>query len=144
MADAFWNFATSSWMLGIDGLILAAALIVGYIPLGKYMPVIGPYVPVAKLISFLMAALICFLIGFRISDEREEAKSLKIQLAAKQVDLEAANDAAEQAQMARDELAKQAQSDQERIADYAEQLKKRPNGACTLSPDDFSSGVPNR
>lgn len=144
IADLFWNVATSSIILGVIGLVLAAALVVGYFPLLKWFPIIGQYVPVARLVVILSAALLCFLVGFRLSDEREEAKSLKLQLAAKQIDLEAANEAAQQAQEARTELAQQAQADQERIADYADQLKKRPNASCTLGPDDFLGGLPKR
>lgn len=143
MADLFWNVATSSPVLGLIGLVLAAALVVGYFPLLKWFPVIGQYVPAARLVVIIAAALLCFLVGFRLSDEREEAKSLRLQIQAKETDLKAAQNAAQQADAARAELAKQAQDDQERIADYAEQLKKRPNGACTLGPDDFD-GVRNR
>lgn len=143
MGDLFWDIATSSPVLGIIGLVLAAALVVGYFPLLKWFPVIGQYVPAARLVVIIAAALLCFLVGFRLSDEREEAKSLRLKIEAQSIDLEAAEDAAKQADAARAELAKQAQDDQERIADYAEQLKKRPNGACTLGPDDFT-GVPAR
>lgn len=143
MADMFWNIATSSVVLGFIGLILTAALVVGYFPLLKWFPVIGQYVPAARLVVVIAAAMLCFLVGFRLSDEREEAKSLKMQLAAKEIDLTAAQNATDQADAARAELAKQARDDQERIADYAEQLKKRPNGACTLGPDDFD-GVRDR
>ncbi len=37
--------------------------IVGYFPLLKYFPVIGPYVPEARFIAILMIALMAFLIG---------------------------------------------------------------------------------
>lgn len=137
MADAIWNFTTSSWVLGIDTIIFSAALVVGYFPLLKYFPVIGPYVPAAKLISFLMAALICFMFGFRLSDERDAAKNLKAQLAAKTMDLDATREAYDEAETARSELANQAKADQERIAQYADQLKKRPMGSCTISPSDL-------
>lgn len=144
MADLFWDFATSSPVLWIIGLVLAASLIVGYFPLLKWFPTLGQYVPVARLVVIITAALLCFLVGFRLSDEREEARSLRLKLYAQSVDLEAAEDAAKQSDAARAELAKQAQDDQERIADYADQLKKRPNSACTLGPDDLPDGVPDR
>ena len=142
-ADLFWDIATSNIALGIVGVLLAASLVVGYFPLLKWFPIIGQYVPVARLVVILSAALLCFLVGFRVSDDRAEAKSLRLQLAAKTIDLTAAQDAANQADAARAELAEQAKADQERIADYAEQLKKRPNVACTLGPDDFSDGLPD-
>lgn len=137
IADLFWDIATSTIVLGGIGVVLGAALIVGYFPLLKWFPVLGAYVPVARLVVILSAALLCFLIGFRVSDDRAEAKSLRLQLQAKEMDVEAANDAAKKADEARAELAEQAKQDQERIADYAEKLKSRPNSACTLAPDDF-------
>lgn len=136
IADLFWNVATSSIVLGVVGLVLAAALVVGYFPLLKWFPIIGQYVPVARLVVILSAALLCFLVGFRLSDEREEAKSLKLQLAAKQMDLEAANEAAQQAQEARTELAKQAEADQERITGYEASLKASKACDDTLTDDD--------
>ncbi len=142
MGDFFWNIATSYAALSAIGLVLAAALVVGYFPLLKWFPVIGTYVPVARLVVLLSAGLLFFLVGFKVSDGRAEAKSLRAQLAAKQVDLDATQQAANAADKAREELAEQAKQDQERIADYAEKLKKRPNGACTLVPDDFG-GVRN-
>ncbi|HEY0220030.1 MAG TPA: hypothetical protein VGC26_09750 [Afipia sp.] len=141
MVDLFWSIATSHIVLAIVGAVLLAALIVGYFPLLKWFPILGDYVPVAKLVSLLAASLLAFLIGFRIADERAETKSLRAELAAKSIDLKAAQDAAKDADQARQQLAQQADDDQKRIADYAEQLKKRPNGACILAPDDFSGGV---
>lgn len=144
MGDFFWDIATSSPVLGAVAAILGAALVVGYFPLLKWFPVVGQYVPAARLAVILSAALLCFLVGFRVSDEREEAKSLRLQLAAKQVDIDAANDAAAEADEARQKLAEQASTDQKRIAYYATQLKRRPNGACALTPDDFGGGLRNR
>lgn len=141
MGDFFWDIATSSMVLSYIGLILGTALVVGYFPLLKWFPLIGTYVPVARLAVILSAALLCFLVGFRVSDARAEAKALRLQLAAKQIDLDAAQNAAAESDKARNELAEQAKRDQERIDDYAEQLKKRPNGACILDPADFPDGV---
>jgi hypothetical protein len=137
MADLFWSVATSYLVLSSVALVLMAALIVGYFPMLKWFPVIGQYVPVARLAAFVAVAMLCFLVGFRIADEREEAKSLRLELEAKEVDLTAAEDAAKQADEARQQLAEQSKADQERIERYAEQIKKRPNGACTLTDDDF-------
>lgn len=143
LGDLFWNIATSMPVLGSIGLVLGAALVVGYFPLLKWIPTIGQYVPVARLVVLLAAALLCFLIGFRVSDEREEAKSLKLKLAAASIDLTAAHDAADKADAARKESAAKATAAEKRIADYADELKKRPNAACTLVPADFARSVPN-
>jgi hypothetical protein len=151
--DFIWDIATSFPVLGIIALILAAALVVGYFPLLKWFPVIGQYVPAARLVVVLAAAALAFLIGFRMSDERADAKMLRAALAAKQIDLEAANDAAEQAKAAKQDLAKQAETDKERIADYEQRLKDRPapkddakgsKCGCALVPDDFSGGMSKR
>lgn len=133
----------SNVALGGIGSLLAVALFVGYFPLLKWFPVIGQYVQVARLASIVLAASFCFLVGYRASSERCEARTLKAQLEAKQMDLEAAQEATERANKQRSELAEQARQDRERIKAYAEQLKARPNGACILTPDDFSGGVRN-
>ncbi len=65
MVDLFWTVATSYVVLGLVGLILLAALVVGYFPLLKWFPVIGSYVPVARLVSTLAMGLLCLLLGFR-------------------------------------------------------------------------------
>ena len=144
IGDLFWDIATSGPVLSLLALVLLASAVVGYFPLLKWFPVIGQYVAAARLVLILVAALICFLLGFRVSDQRAEAAALRARLEAAHIDLEAAGQAAKQADKARAELAEQAQADQERIADYAEQLKKRPNGACTLGPDDFGGGDARR
>lgn len=141
MADVFWDVATSCPVLGVVGLIFLAALVVGYFPLLKWFPIIGDYVPVGKQVSLIAMGLLCLLIGFRLSDERSDAKNLKLQLAATAIDLTASQNATKQADDARAELANQARDDQERIAKYEAELKLRPNDACTLTPDDFSDGV---
>lgn len=141
MSDLLWDIATSYPVLGMIGLVFLAALIVGYFPLLKWVPAVGQYVPAARLVVLLSAALLCFLFGFRVSDGRAEAKSLRLQLAAKSIDLTAANAAAQQSDTARQELAAQAISDEVRIANYAAELKKRPNAACTLTDDDFPDRV---
>ncbi|MBN8987408.1 MAG: hypothetical protein J0H42_04130 [Rhizobiales bacterium] len=141
MGDWFWDIATSVPVLGGIGLLLGAALIVGYFPLVKWVPGIGQYVQAGRLVAILAAGALFFLIGFRTSDERAEAKSLRAQLAARQVDIDAANDVASKADAARAELARQNEQDQQRIEEYEERLKRRPPGngncGCTLVPDDF-------
>ncbi len=141
ISDWLWDIATSHLVLSLITLVFLAALVVGYFPLLKWFPLIGQYVPAARLVVLLAAALLCFLIGFRVSDGRAEAKSLRLKLAATSIDLTAAHDAAKQADEARNELAARAITDESRIANYAAELKKRPNGACTLTDDDFPDRV---
>jgi hypothetical protein len=136
MADIFWTIATSYPALCVDAVVLLAALVVGYFPLLKYFPVIGPYVPEARFMALVMIVLMAFLVGFRISDEREAMKNLKSEVEAKTVDLNATIDAENDANAARIELAQQAVADQKRITDYEAALKLRPNGVCALTDDD--------
>ncbi len=137
LIDFLWSIATSYLVLGIVAAVLAAALIVGYFPLLKWFPVLGDYVPVAKLVSLLAMGLLCGLLGVRIADERAAAANLRSQLTAKTTDLTAAQNAAKQADEAKAEIAKQAQADQERIARYEDALKKRQDGGCALTDDDL-------
>lgn len=137
MADLFWDIATSYFVLSVVGFVLVCALVVGYFPLLKWFPVVGEYVPVARLIAFLAVALLCLLIGFRIADERAVAAALRSKLEASAIDLEATQQAANEAEAARVELAKQSQADQERIAAYEKALAANPTGNCALSDDDL-------
>jgi hypothetical protein len=52
--EMFWNAATSSTALCFDAAVLLAVLVVGDFSLVRYLPVIGPYVPVARLVTFLV------------------------------------------------------------------------------------------
>lgn len=135
MNDILWTMATSSLALSIVAVVSLAALVVGYFPLLKYFPVIGPYVAAAKLVSYIQIGLLCLLIGARIADERQEVKDLNSIVEAKTIDLNATVEAEKEASDARDQLAKQEAADQERIAGYETALKARP-GNCTLTIDD--------
>jgi hypothetical protein len=136
VSDLFWDVATSYSALCFVAAVLLAALVVGYFPLLKYFPVIGPYVPVARLVAIFAIGLLGFLAGFRISDERDAIKDLKSEIEAKTIDLNATVEAEDEANKARALLAKQAEANQERIAGYEEALKKRPVGDCILTDDD--------
>lgn len=140
LADLFWNVATSSIVLGIIGLVLAASLVVGYFPLLKWFPIIGQYVPVARLVVIISAALLCFLVGFRLSDEREEAKSLAAQLIIKQADLDAAKQAASDEAKRATFIEASANDQRSKDAAYIATLEARP--ACALNDNDLG-GVPD-
>lgn len=150
MGDWFWEIATSYFALAIIGTLLAAELVVGYFPLLKWLPILGDYVRLAKLLSFASLAILSLLIGFRISDEREEAKSLRLQLAAKSIDINAANAAADRHDADVAKSAERLKNADQRIAQYADELKKRPVDpkkpldACILIPADFARRVPDR
>jgi hypothetical protein len=134
MGDFFWNVATSFPSLGLVAGILLAALVVGWFPLLKYLPAIGAYVPAARLVAVLVAALLFFLIGFRIADEREEAKLLRLAVRTKQADLDnseksRADEAARAAAIERDAYAQH-----ETDADYIRRLEA--SDACRFDPFD--------
>ena len=95
MIDLFWAVATSYLVLGLVGAVFTAAAIVGYFPLLKWFPIIGEYVPVGKLVTLLMASLFCFLLGVRVTNEREAAKNLRSENATLKADIQTTKDAAE-------------------------------------------------
>ena len=132
MGDVFWNVATSYEALSILGLIWLAAVIVGYAPLIQYVPVIGPYVPVAKFVTLIVAALICFLIGFRIADERETTKNLRDKIAVQQADLDNARKSAADADTRAMQIEKAANDQSKADSDYIASLK--PVAACGFDP----------
>ena len=90
MGDIFWNVSTSALALGVDGLILAGTLVVGFLPFARFLPVVGPYVPAAKVVAVLVAAVICFKLGFRLASEQEEGGRLRATIAAQRADLDSA------------------------------------------------------
>jgi len=140
MADLIWSLATSYLVLSIIGIVLLAALVVGYFPLAKYLPVIGPYIEAAKLIAFLLFGLLCFLIATRLSDERAEVKRLKTDLAFTQLQLDTQKQTAEQAQKLREQAEQQAAEANQKVTDYEDRLAKSPGGCgCSFDDDDVNS-----
>ena len=140
MSDFIWSLATSYLVLSIIGIILLAALIVGYFPLAKYLPVIGPYVEAAKLIAFLLFGLMSFLVATRLSDERAEVKRLKTDLAFTQLQLNTQKQTAEQAQKLREQAEHQAAEANQKVTDYEDRLAKSPSGCgCSFDDDDVNS-----
>lgn len=136
IADIFWKVATSNLALGIDALLFVVAFVVGHVPLGKYLPVIGPYVPVARLASTLLALLMVFMLGFRISDERDAAKNLRAELAVKQADLDNAVKSAADATKRATEIEKVTNDRHQEDLAYIESLQNVP--ACLLDDADVS------
>lgn len=136
ITDLFWNIATSTLALSIDGFILFAALVVGFFPLMKFVPGIGPDVPVARLVAALVAALICFLVGFRIADERELANNLRATVAAQQADLENAAKSAADATQRASAIEKAANEQHQTDLQYIDSLQNIP--ACLLDDADIN------
>lgn len=140
MADLIWSLATSYLALSIVGLILIAALVVGYFPLLKWFPVIGKYVAAGKLISLLTASVLAFLIGTRLADERAAVKQLKTDLAYAQLQIEAQKASAETAAKLRAQAEQQAATLEKKVTDYEDQLAKQPAGCgCAFDDGDVNS-----
>jgi hypothetical protein len=143
--DLFWGASTSALALGADGLILLAALCVGFLPFARFLPVVGPYVPAAKLVAVLAAALICFKLGFRIASEREEAKSLRATIAAQRADLDNAAKSAANANLRASSIEKEANA--QRKADDETISKLNLAAGCGFEPfpgrvhDDAGAGA---
>src|SRR5258708_4598409 len=126
MTDWFWDLATSTPALGFNGLVLLAALAVGFFPLVKYLPVVGPYVPAARLVALLTAALLCFLVGFRVSDERAEMENLRATVATQKADLDNARKSAADASQRASDIEATADAQHETDAQYIRSLALRP------------------
>jgi hypothetical protein len=75
--------------------------------------------------------------GYNAAMRKCEAAALRQQLANKETDLAAANAAAEAAAAAMADSDARARENQQKANDYEAELKKRPNGACSLTADDL-------
>ena len=140
MADWFWWGATSYFVLSAVGVVLVAALIVGHVPFGKYAPVIGPYVVLAQFAAYPSLALLAFLIGMRIADERADLKQAKIDLAFSQLQLSTQKQTAETAQKLRDDAEAKAEQANQKVAEYEDRLAKQPaTNGCNLDDGDVRS-----
>lgn len=140
MADLFWSVATSGVVLSITGIVLVAALVVGHLPLIGRIPAVAPYVVAARLAVYPMLALLAFLIGVRITDERAELKQAKRDLAFAQLQLDTQKQAAEAAAKLRVEAEAKAEQANQKVTDYEERLAKQPAGnGCNLDGDDVRS-----
>lgn len=138
MTDLFFDIATSAPALGFDVLLLLAALVVGHVPFGKYMPVIGPYVPVARLVAPIAAALLFFFLGARVMDERQELKNLRATLLTKQADIAAAAKSAADAKARATIIESWSNAQSKADADYIATLEARD--ACPFDPGAAPAG----
>jgi hypothetical protein len=86
IVDQFWNVATTSTALCFDAVVLLAALVVGDFPFVKHLLVVGPYVPVARLIAIHAFGLVAVLVRVLHSDQRKSVKNQKSQKGAQTED----------------------------------------------------------
>ena len=101
MADLFWSVATSYAVLSIIATLFLASLIIGFAPLVRFIPGLAPYVMLARLVALFSLAVLAFLIGVRITDERASLKQARIDLAFAELQLDAQKHTAETAERLR-------------------------------------------
>lgn len=75
--------------------------------------------------------------GHAVATAKCRAAALQSQLDAAQTDVKAARDAAAAAEQAREDIEKASADDKVRIAQYEDQLRKRPAASCALGDDDL-------
>lgn len=140
MASLFWTIATSYTALIIDSVVLLVALVVGYFPLARYLPIVGPYVETAKLLFAVMLFVTGVVIGHRIADESAELARVKTDLAFSKLQLDAQKQSAETAAKLRADAETQAQTANQKVKDYEDRLSKLPaKCGCDFDDDDVRS-----
>lgn len=138
LSHLFWNVATSNVALGILGAVVAASFLIAHVPLvGRLIPAVESYVVAARLVSIATAAALCFLIGFRVSDERATLAKLKGELAWKENELDQQRASAEDAERIAKEKAAEADELKTKVDDYEATLAKQPVGSCALDDADL-------
>ncbi|MES2030821.1 MAG: hypothetical protein V4477_16700 [Pseudomonadota bacterium] len=121
-------------------MVLVAALIIGFAPLIKWLPVIGPYVPLARIVAFVVVVVMALCIGHRLADESAELARVKIDLAFSQLQLETQRQTAETAARLRAEAEANAATANQKVTDYEERLSKLPKTCgCDFDDDDVRS-----
>jgi hypothetical protein len=139
MGDLFWDVATSYPVLSILALLLVAAFVVAHVPVlvERFIPAIAPYVALAALLQVLAAALLFFLIGFRIADERADNKQLKNDLAYHQLQLESAEATAKDAERLKAEAEARANEAKGKLDEYRTIYGDDPGTGCGFTADDI-------
>ncbi|MGO3934725.1 hypothetical protein [Rhodopseudomonas pseudopalustris] len=90
-ADLFWNFVTSTPVLVALGVVMLAAAFVAHLPLiGRLVPAVNTYQRFADIVEIVAAAVLMFLIGFSVADQRAELARVKDELTFKTFQLESA------------------------------------------------------
>jgi type III secretory pathway component EscU len=132
-----WEIATSQVVLLLIGALVAASAVVGWFPLLKWFPVIGDYVRVARLVFVLSVALLAFLTGFRVADNRAERAQLQNELNWKNNEVEQQRQSAEDAERLKKEAEARADQLSKKVGDYEDFLSKQPVGTCAFDDADI-------
>lgn len=139
MGDWFWDIATSTAVLCLLALIFAVAFVVAHVPtlVERFVPAIMPYTKAAALVQLAAAALLTFLIGFRVADERADNKQLKNDLAYQQLQLETAEATAKDAERLKEEAKAEADEAKGKLNDFRSKYGDQPDAGCAFTPDDI-------
>lgn len=139
MGDVFWDAATSTAALSAVAVVLAAAFLLAHTPaiVERIWPQAYAYVAVAALVQVLAAALLFFLIGFRIADERAETRQLKNELAWREMELANQKATAEAAQHLKDEAEAAAEKAKGELDDFRTHYADSVAAACAFDADDL-------
>lgn len=139
IADFFWNIATSFAVLGALAAICVAAFIVAHVPAlaARIYPPIALYSKAAALVQVIAWALLMFLIGFRLADERAETQQLKNDLAFQELQISNAKETAADAERLRTEAEAKAKEATEQLDEYRKRFGANPDAVCAFSVDDL-------
>jgi len=132
-----WDVATSHPVLLLLGAVAVAAFVVGHFPVIGRIPMLAPYVVLARFVSVLVAALLMFLIGFRVADNRAERAQMQFDLNWQRLQLEQQEASAKDAERLKDEARDEARKVKGEFDDYRTKFGDRPDAVCAFSPDDL-------
>uniref|UniRef100_E6VGI9 Uncharacterized protein n=1 Tax=Rhodopseudomonas palustris (strain DX-1) TaxID=652103 RepID=E6VGI9_RHOPX len=122
------------------GLVLIASLVVGYIPFGTRLPVIGPYVIPARFIAFFGFGALASLVTLQLAGDACEAQRAADRAAAEKArvtrDREIRADLEGDYRPRLAHLADQAKALQKKVDDYA----KHPPAAAAARPKAAAGG----
>ncbi|MCA1458089.1 hypothetical protein I6F35_33690 [Bradyrhizobium sp. BRP22] len=137
MTDMFWDVATSAAVLSIIGVVLVGAVVIAHLPgfVERIWPEAEAYGMAAALVQAIAAGLLCFLIGFRASDERAENASLKNEVAYRQVQIETAEETAKDAERLKEEAEAKAAEAKGKLNDFRK--KFGASDGCGWTDDEF-------
>lgn len=137
LSDLIWDIATSNLVLAIIALALLAAFAIAHLPFGKWIPAIAPYVVAATLAAHVLFGLLAFLVGFRISDDREEAKRLRDKLAWSDNQLKQQTASAEEAARLKEEAEQRANEAKGKLDEYRSKFEG-PSAVCAWTDDELN------
>jgi len=150
IADFFWDIATSNVVLIAILLIAVGAFVVAHTPriVERFWPQAFAFSKAAALVQVAAWALLMFLVGFRVADERAETKQLKNDLAFTELQIENAKATAQDAERLKADAQEKAKEAEDKLNDYRTRFGDSPEAVCAFTPDDLKRlrnlGLPKR